>query len=219
MRAVLGVILLVALIAGAGYFGLPILIEKETAVLKSDVQDLKQRLQKTEEESKAAPLQPDAEVQKVIKTVNVVYRKLNSLEDSVNKGLSETNEKIKNQKIATEEALSKQTETLEKTNKEIQTQIQRSKFDSAMAGIRGHILKARVEITAKNVGTAKSELDHIDELFEKAKTSASDENRKVIEELRVSLKKAKTEMDTDLPSAINRIDLLWHEMGKLTRKV
>jgi len=46
----------------------------------------------------------------------------------------------------------------------------------------------------------------------------SDENKKVIEELQGILKKARAELDTDLPATINRIDLLWHEMGKLLKK-
>ncbi len=129
MKTRVGIIFLIVLIiamAGIGYFGLPILIEKETSELRSDIQDLKQRLQKIEEESKAAPLKPEADVQKVIK---------------------------------------------------------------------------------------------IDGLFIKAAEVASDENKKTIKELQDILKKARAEIDTDLPAAINRIDLLWYEMGKLLRKV
>jgi len=239
MKARIGIIFLIVLIiamAGIGYFGLPILIEKETSGLRSDIQDLKQRLQKIEEESKAAPLEPEADVQKVIKTVNAIYHKVNSLEDSFKKGMSETNEAIKRQGKATEEAFKKQAETIEKqktimeealkkqaeaidkVNKETQTKIQGIMFDAAMANIRGHLLKARGDLLYKNIGTAKNEVDLISEGFEKAKTTATDENKKVIEELQGILKKLKTEADTDLPAAINRIDLLWHEMGKLLKK-
>ncbi|MDH5201685.1 MAG: hypothetical protein OEZ31_06545 [Nitrospirota bacterium] len=237
MKTILIVVLLVAIVLGAGYFGLPILIEKETAGLKSDVQDLKQRLQKMEEETKAAPLQSDADVQKVIKTVNAIYHKVNSLGDSFKKGMSQTDEAIKKQgeateeslkrqseaierqKAATEEALKKQAEAIDNLNKEIETKLQKIMFDATMASIRGHILKARVELVAKNVGTARSELGLVDELFSKAAVTASDENKKAIKELQVSLKRAKAEIDTDLPAAINKIDLLWHEMSKLLRKV
>ncbi|MEW6417666.1 MAG: hypothetical protein AB1480_06050 [Nitrospirota bacterium] len=214
---IFSIILIVAII-GACYFGLPILIEKETTGLRTDIKDLNQRLQKIEEEAKSAPLKPDADVQKVIKTVNAIYHKVNSLESSFNKGISVTNETIKNQKATIEEALKRQAESLDKINKETKATTHMIMFDAAMANIRGHILKARVEIAAKNVGTAKNELDLIHEAFEKAKTSASDENKKVIEELQSTLKKARTEIDTDLPAAINKIDLLWHEMGKLLRK-
>ena len=232
---IISIVLIVAL-SGIGYFALPVLIEKETAGLRSDVQDVKQTLQKIEEESKAAPLKPDADFQKIIKTVNALYLGVNSAEDSFKKDMSVTNEAIKkqekateeafkkqaeaikNQKAATEEAFKKQAETIDKTNKETQSQIQRIKFDASMASIRGHILKARVEIAAKNVGTARTELDLIEELFKEAGNSASAEEKKVIQELQGILKKARAEMDTDLPAALNKIDLLWHETSKLLRE-
>lgn len=218
MKTVLVVILLIAVVAGIGYFGLPVLINKETAGLKADVQDLKQRLQKMEEESKATPLKTDANVQEVIKTVNAIFHKMNSLESSFQKGMSATNETIKNQKMATEDSLRKQAETIDRMNKEFDARTQKIMFDARMANIRGHVLKARVEIVAKNVGTAKNELDLVNDAFEGAKASASDENKRAIEELQATLKKARAEIDTDLPAALNRIDLLWHEMGKLLRK-
>jgi hypothetical protein len=218
MKTVLVVIILVAVIAGIGYFGLPFLINKETAGLRADIQDLKQRLQKMEEESKAAPLKPDANVHEVIRDVNAIFHKMNSLESSFQKGISATNETIKIQRTATEEALRKQAETIDRMNKESDARTQKIMFDARMANIRGHILKARVEIVAKNVGNAKNELDLVSEAFESTKASASDENQKAIEELQITLKKARAEIDTDLPAALNRIDLLWHEMGKLLRK-
>ncbi len=46
MKTVLIIIILIAAIIGAGYLGLPLLIKKETAGLGSEVQDMKQRLQK-----------------------------------------------------------------------------------------------------------------------------------------------------------------------------
>ena len=218
MKTVLVVIILIVAVAGIGYFGMPFLINKETAGLRADVQDLKQRLQKMEEESKAAPLKTDANVQEVIKTVNAIFHKMNSLESSFQKGMSATNETIKIQRTATEEALRKQAETIDRMNKESDARTQKIMFDARMANIRGHILKARVEIVAKNVGNAKNELDLVSEAFESTKASASDENQKAIEELQITLKKARAEIDTDLPAALNRIDLLWHEMGKLLRK-
>ena len=90
-------------------------------------------------------------------------------------------------------------------------------LDAAMANIRSHILKARADLQYKNIGTAKNELEHISDTFDKVKTTASDENKKVIEELQGILKKAQAALDNDLPAAVNRIDLLWHEMGTLLR--
>lgn len=57
---------------------------------------------------------------------------------------------------------------------------------------------------------------HLKMLF--AKTTASDENKKAIEELRSTLQKARAEIDSDLPAALSRIDLLWHEMDKMMRR-
>lgn len=218
MKTVLIILLLILVLAGAGYLGLPILIKKETSGLMADIHDVKQRLQKIEEESKAAPLQPDADVQKVIKTVNAIYLKTVSLEDSLKKSTSAIDETIKKQSTMTEEALRKQAETIDKIDKETQAKIQGIMFDATMARIRGHILKARVEIAAKNVGTARSELDLVNDLLNEAKSTASNKDKEVIEELQVLLKKARAEIDTDLPAALNKIDLLWHEMGRLLRK-
>jgi hypothetical protein len=218
MKTVILILLLVLVLIGAGYFGLPILIEKETAGLKAEVQDIKQRLQKIEEFTKIAPLQPDADFQKVIYTVNALYAKVVSLEDSFKRSTSAIDETIKKQNAAHEETLRKQAETMEKMTKDTQSKIQEIMFDATMASIRGHILKARVEISAKNVGTARSELDLINDLLNGAKSSASGKNKEIIEELQGSLKKARAEIDTDLPAALNKIDLLWYEMSRLLRK-
>jgi hypothetical protein len=218
MKTVLVILALIVITIGAGYFGLPMLIEKETAGLRTDVKDLKNRVQKIEEESKAAPLKSDANVKEIIKTVNAIYQKMDSLESSFQKDMSVTNETIKSQRTVTEETLRKQAETIDKMNNELESKIQKIMFDARMANIRGHILKARIEIVAKNVGTAKNELDLISGAFEDTKASASDENKKTIEEFQTTLKKAKTEIDTDLPAALNRIDFLWYEMGKMMRK-
>jgi len=218
MKTVLIIILVLVLSIGAGYFVLPLLIQKETAGLKSEIQDVKQRLERIEKSMEIAPLQPDADFQKVIQTVNALHIKVVSLEDAFKKSAAALDETMKNQNAAHEEALRKQAETIEKITKETQSKIQEIMFDSTMALIRGHILKARVEISSKNVGTARSELDLINDLLTEAKSSASGKNKEVIEELQGLLKKARAEIDTDLPAALNKIDLLWHEMSRLLRK-
>ena len=217
MKAILIVIILIVVGMAVGYFGIPILIEQENAVLKSDITDLKQRLQKIEDESKASPLEPDARIHNVIRTVNALHAKTESLEKSMKENVSKADKAIEDQKSSLEGTTKKLEQDFETINKDTKTILQNSKFDASMANIRVHILKTREDIQHKNIGTAKTELDFISEAFEKVKTTASDENKKVIEELQGILKKAKTERDNDLPAAINRIDLLWHEMGKLLR--
>lgn len=218
MKNVLILVLLVAIIAATGYWGLPVLIEKKTAGIRSEVAELRQRVQRMEDESKAAPLPPDADARKIIKTVNALSSKVLALEESLNKNMSAINETLKKQKITTEETFKKQSDSLDKSNKEIQGQIQRMRFDNAIEDIRGHILKIKLDLASKNIGTAKNEMGLVDENFERLKATARDDNKKMIVDLQGILKKARTEIDVDLPSATNKIDLLWHEMGKLMRK-
>jgi ElaB/YqjD/DUF883 family membrane-anchored ribosome-binding protein len=217
MKSILIIIILIVVGTAIGYFGIPILIDNKTAVLESDVANLKQRLQKIEDESKAAPLQPDANVHNVITTVNALYAKVESLEKSVGETAAQTDRSIEDQKSALDNATKKLSDEIGTIDKDTKALIQKITFDAAMANIRSHILKARADLQYKNIGTAKTELEHISEAFEKVKSTASDENKKVIEELQGILKKAKTELDNDLPAAVNRIDLLWHEMGTLLR--
>ncbi len=213
------IIVVLVIFLAAGYFGLmSILMEKEAGKLRTEIHDVRQRLQKLEEESKAAPLQPGADYQKIIKAVNATYYKVNALEDAFKKEVSATSEAMKNQGKALEDALKKQAETIDKLNKETQTKLQKIMFDAKMANIRGYIAKARTDLLSRNIATAKTELELIDGIFGALKTSVSEEKIKVIEELQATLRKAQSEIDTNLPAAINRIDLLWHEMGKLMRK-
>lgn len=225
MKTILVVILLVAFLAGAGYYGLPIMVQKETSGLKSEIADVKQKLQKAEEyirneeeAKKVTQLQPDADAQKIIKSVNALSLKTASIETSLAKVIAATNESIKGQMAETAEALKKQSEALEKLNKETEVKLQKIMLAAAMANIRGHIAKARTDLLSKNIATAKTELELIGSIFETLKNSVSSENKKIIEELDAILKKARSEIDADLPSAINRVDRLWHEMSKLLRK-
>jgi len=218
MKTVLVAIILIAVVLSAGYFGLPVLIEKKTAGLSSDVQALKQKLEKIDEESRIAPLPPTSDTQKITKVVNSLSSKVTALEDSFKKTMSVTDETIKKQKTATEEASKKQIEAIDRITKDTEAKIHRSMFYALIATIRGNVLKVKLELVAKNVGTARNDLELISGTFEKAKTLATEENRKVIDELQGILKKAKGDIDTDLPSAINRIDLLWNEMSKLLLK-
>ena len=218
MKKVLILMLLVAIIAVVGYLGLPVLIEKKTAGLRVEVADLRQRVQRMENESKAAPLLPDADARKVIKTVNALSYKVSALEESLNENMLTVNETLKKQRIMTEETVKKQAESLDKSNKELQGQIHGIRFDNAIEDLRGHILKIKLDLASKNIGTAKNELGLVDENFERLKAAAHDGNKKMIVVLQEILKNARTEIDLDLPSAVNKFDLLWHEMGKLVKK-
>lgn len=218
MKPVIIMVVAAALILGAAYFGAPLLLENYTSELRSEVQDLKQKIQKMEDEAAVAPLQPDADTRNIIKTVNAISAKINAFDESYGKDKSLAEESIKKQKSDTEDMLKKQKEAIEKNREQMQSMTRTMQFDSALADIRSHILKARLETIAKNIGNARVELDFIDELLSAVMDTGTDENRKVISELRTSVKKTKSEMDTDLPSAVNRLNNLWHETSRLLRK-
>ena len=217
MKGVIVAVIAVIVLAVVGILGLPVLMDKHIASLRQDVQDVKQRLQKIEDESKVAPLALDADAQKIIKTVNALALQVDTNENSRKKDISIQNETIQKQKVATDEALKKQMETIEKNHTDMQSQLHISRFNAAVEDIRQHMLKARMEVIAKNLGNARTEIDYIDELFTTVYTSAKDEQKQIIDELRASLKKAKTEIDTDLPSFINRMNAVWHETGRLLK--
>jgi len=217
MKGVIVAVIAVIVLAVVGILGLPVLMDKHIASLRQDVQDVKQRLQKIEDESKVAPLALDADAQKIIKTVNALALQVDTNENSRKKDISIQNETIQKQKAATDEALKKQMETIEKNHTDMQSQLHISRFNAAVEDIRQHMLKARMEVIAKNLGNARTEIDYIDELFTTVYTSAKDEQKQIIDELRASLKKAKTEIDTDLPSFINRMNAVWHETGRLLK--
>lgn len=217
MKGVIVAVIAVIVLAVAGILGFPVLMDKHIAGLRQDVQDLQHRLQKIEDESKVAPLALDADAQKIIKTVNALALQVDTIENSRKKDISIQNETIQKQKAATDEAFKKQTEIIDKNHADMQSQLQLTRFNAAVEDIRQHILKARMEVVAKNIGNAKTEVDFIDDLFTTLYSSAKDEQKSMIEEVRASLKKAKTEIDTDLPSFINRMNAVWHETGRLLR--
>lgn len=218
MKTTIAIIIALVIALGAGYFGVPMLMETHTSALRSEVQDLKLKVQKMEDEAKGAPLPHDAGAGQIIKTVNAVSAKLNSMEESFRKDMSSADGLIKKQKTETEEALRKQTEAIEKNLREAQAKAQSVKFKSAIADIREHILKARLETVAKNIGNARAEVDVIDDLLSEVIAFATEENKKTLSDLQTSVKKIKSDIDTDLPSAVNRLNSLWHEMSRLLRK-
>ncbi|MEN6374312.1 MAG: hypothetical protein ABFD75_05935 [Smithella sp.] len=225
MKTILTVILVVVAFAAAAFFGLPLLIDHQNASIKTEMKKLDARVQKaegfikTEEEArKYLQLPQDADTQKIIRVMNAISVKLASIETGVGGKLVTINEEIKAQKAATEAALKKQSDALEKVAAQTREDLRNSQYKALLAGIRGDILKAKVDLVAKNIGNAKTELDGVAILLEKAKSKASVESGKTIEELQRSLKKAKAELDTDVPAALNRIDLIWHEISSLIKE-
>jgi hypothetical protein len=219
-------ILIIAMgLVTAGYFGGPILIENYIAGLRSETNEIKQRLlkieefvKKEEEAKKAAFLPSDADAQRIIKSVNAISSKVVPMEENLKKALSRVEETVKNEGTVQQEALNRQSNAVDKTLKEINSRIQLIILETTMASVKGHILKVQAELRVLNLGAAKTEVDLIDEFFEKTKTLSNEQEKKTIGEFQGALKKAKEEINTDLPAAINRIDLLWHDISRWTQK-
>ena len=200
------VIILFIVIAAAAYYIVPAMVEKGTSGLRSEVQNLTQRVQKIEEELQVAPLPPDADAGKIVKTINSLVMKSSSLEETIRK-----------QKAESDDLAKRQTEANETFSKVMQAKLQTVTFDMTLASVRNHVLKVQMELRSRNFGAAKAELDQVGEMFEKMKPTSSEENKQFIEELQASLRRARSEIDTDLPAATDRIELLWREVGKLGR--
>ncbi len=156
MKIAIVVVLLVAFFAGAGYYGLPVVVQKETGSLKADMEEIKQKLQKAEEfirneqeERKAGQLRPDAEAQKIIKTVNALSARAATFEASLGNVTASAIASIKEQKAAAEEALRKQAEAFENLARKTESSVQKIRLDAAIANIRGHIAKARTDLLSK----------------------------------------------------------------------
>ena len=204
-------LMIAVLLAGMGGGGF--YFYQQTTDLRSNVLDLRQRLDRVEafvksEEDirKMTQLPADANLPKVITSLNSTSAKLSAVDDSFKKEASRLDGDIK-----------KQAQAIDKLNKETIAMTQKNTFDTLMAIIRGHILKIKLELSNKNVGVVKSELDFVNDLLTKATAIATPEHKKAIEEIQAALQKAKAEADSNLPAASSRVDLMWYDLVKIQK--
>ena len=223
MRSVIIGIVVVVGLGAAGYFAVPFLIEQKTVGLRAEVKDLGQRLEKAElfikgeeEARKNVRIESGADAATIIRAVNTLTSRVAQFESSVRKDMSAADAVVKEQKIATAAALKKQAETLEKESGEVRTKLGGALFKTRMVEVRGRLLKVKIDLLAKNIGTADAEVGVLVETLEKMKETVLPEAKKSLDAAQVSLRKARSEMTTDLPSAMKRVDLLWHEIGKIS---
>ena len=219
---IIGLVLVVGL-GAAGYFAVPFLIEQKTEELRAEVKDLKQRLESAEvfikgeqEARKNVRIEPGADAATITRAVNALASKVTKLESSVRADLSAADAVVKEQKSDTAAALKKQAEALEKESVAVRTQLREAIFKTRMSEVRGRLLKVKTDLLAKNIGTADAEAGVLVETLEKVEESMLPEAKKSLDAAQASLRKARGEMTTDLPSAMKRVDLLWHEIGKIS---
>jgi hypothetical protein len=222
MKVLLSFVIILALAAASAYFGLPPLIEKATGKYVAEVQELKQKVEKLEayakaqeEADKRAQLPQDAQPGKIIKAVNALSSKLTDLEGSVKASATTMEQTIDAQKKSADESLKKQGVVIEALGKRFDANVKQLQFGAALGITRSHLLKVLLDVGAKNLGTAKTELGEVGETIERAKSLASDAQKRTLDNMQESLKKTMVELDNDLPSAINRLNLMWHDTNRL----
>lgn len=222
----LALVVLITASVGLGYYGIPILIERETAALRADIEKNNERLRKIEEfvtreeeARKTATLEPDAEAERIARTVNDLARRLAALEASVEKTSSQATEAAQALRESIETSSIESAQAIEQARAHLLGQIHSARARAAMAMISAHLLKTRAEMLAQNIGSARSELELIDSICEDTKIILSPERAKEIEDLQKVLAKARYELDTESPPARNRLDFLWFEVYKLSREL
>jgi len=221
MRTLFLVVLLLVVLGAGVYFALPILIEREIAGFREDFRSVKQKVEKLEEfvraeeeARKMTQIKPGADSGAVIRGVNALSTRVISLERSFTREMAEADKANRELKSSTAATLKKQAEALEKESSEIHAQISEVTYKAIIAQIRGHLLKVKTDLLAKNIGIADAEIEVVVGLLEKAKRTVSPEAIKSLETFQATLRKARGEVATDLPAAMKRIDLLWHELGR-----
>lgn len=227
---VAGFIAALILVAAAGYFGFPHLMKWAMADLTAEAKALDSRLQKAEafikneESMRASQLPQDANVSQIIERSNALAARLATLEETMNKKeaffMGEIAKTDENTKKSTEKLMADMAElakSMEKEGKEVDRLSQKIVLERNILLVRSHLLKARMELSLKNIDTAKKELDLASDLFLKAGIDKIPAWKESFEEIQASFRRAKGEIDLNLPAAIQQIDLLWHDLDRLSK--
>ncbi len=210
-------------IAGIGaYFILPGLIRENTSDLNLQMKQANERLQKiegyiavSEQASKEGQLKIGADAQTIVNMMNQQISRIDALSVKTKGDIKRIDDEMTGQKNRIEKGLKQQEETAKKIDDATKSLVQTTQFRGILANIKRQILKVRLEISDKNIGNAKNELNLIDARFDKASALASAQEKTTLKELHQMLRKIRADLDTNLASAANRLDLLWHELEKL----
>jgi hypothetical protein len=219
------------IIAAAGYFAFPHLLKAGLADINTEVKALDNRLQKAEafikneEEMRVAShLSKDANVSQIVQKINATVTRLAALEDAVSKKESyfkiETAKAEESSKKASEKIMADMADlakSVETEGKEIERLNQKIVLERNMMLVRSRLLRARMELSLRNLDTAKKELDLASDLFTSAGIDKNPSWKEPVEDIQASFRKAKGEIDLNLPAAIQRIDLLWNDLDRLSK--
>ena len=225
MKTLLTIVIPVLVVVMLGYILGPMLIQREIAPLKSELIELQGRLKasedfiKAEEEAKhQTGLKADTRLPDVVKTVNRLAVGQKSIEDLMQVRFADFDARLAEMKAATEGGMNKLAQQAEEATKKTNQRFQDNILHTRIEDARVRLVKVKSELLAKNVGTAKGELDLLSQTLDEAKKMAGDNSGKQasFETLQGMVKEIKAEMDTNLVAATDRIDLLWHELAKFS---
>jgi len=225
MKIVITIVLTALIISIMGYLFGTMLIKRELAPLKGEVVQLQARLQaseefiKTEEEARQRTgLTADTKFPDVVKTVNRLAVGQKSIEDLMQVRFADYDARLAGMKAATESGMSKLSQQAEETTKKTNQRFQDSALQARIEDARIRLVKVKSELLARNIGVAKGEIDLLSQTLEDGKKIVGDSGSKraSLERLQGMVKEIKAEMDGNLVAATDRIDLLWHELAKLS---
>jgi hypothetical protein len=225
MKTLLTVIITVIIAGVLGYLLGPMLIERQIAPLKGEVVQLHSRLQASEEFIKAEEearqttgLKADTRLPDVVKTVNRLATGQKSMEDLMQVRFADFDARLAEMKAADEGGMNKLSRQIEEGTKKTDQRFQDNALRTRVEDARIRLVKVKSELLARNIGVAKGELDLLSQSLEDSKKLVGDDGNKktALERLQTMVKEIKAEIDTNLVAATDRIDLLWHELAKLS---
>jgi hypothetical protein len=221
MKTFIAFIVVIVLFISLVFFGMPIAIEKETGKIRSEVQELKAKVQiletiiKNREDAwKLSGLKPKDDLNKVINVVNNLSAKVAGLEDRLTKNTSSIESLLDGYNLANYEIFKKQSAEIDKLKNESVIAARKIYLSSIIINLTAHIINAKMELSYKNIGSVKAELQIISDELQKAKNIVEEKNKKVFDDLKVIVENIKSELDISLLASNNMLNLLWYDLSK-----
>jgi len=176
MKTILAVVITAIVIGMLGYIFGPILIKREIASLKSEMTQLQDRLKvseefiKAEEEARQATgLGSDTRLPDVVKTVNRLAAGQKSIEDLMQVRFADFDARLAEMKAALEGGMKKLARQADDASKLPSQRFEDSALYAKIEDARIRLIKIKSELTAKNIGVAKGELDLLSQALDNAK--------------------------------------------------
>lgn len=236
------IILITLGVAAAGvYVGGPMLIEMQTESMRAEIQELKTRLvdlgayvdeERAIRESGALPT--EAGLPDVIQNFNRIAKRLDNLEKKVEvetqsrQMLEEDVHKAINQMVVKAEgvvdekldavsgAFVQKEAGFEGMVRSVESGFRQLRFEQAVLNVMGHLNKAKADILDRNVGKALGKLDLARTRLEQLKKEAPGNLGATVDKLLASLQALRQDVDSGRPSSVERIDILWDDMERLS---